>query len=81
MKIEMDRRRESMPSVVGFRRALDSGMNSSLTLIIFRRALMARAVFEFGHGASALPITSEDAAMGEVPYVVVPCIGGKKNAS
>nr|ACG26588.1 hypothetical protein [Zea mays] len=25
MKTEMDRRRESMPGVVGFRRALDSG--------------------------------------------------------
>jgi hypothetical protein len=43
-------RREFMPSVVGFHRALDSGMNSSLTLTIFRRALTARGVLSLGTG-------------------------------
>jgi hypothetical protein len=78
MKTEMDRRRESMPGVVGFRRALDSGMNSSLALTIFCRALMARVVFEFGHGAPALPIAGEGAAVGGVPCAVVPYIGERR---
>jgi hypothetical protein len=70
---------KSMPGVVGLLHALDSSMNPSLALTIFRRALIAQTVLGLGTGRQLCQTLAKAPPWDGSPAWSCPCVGGRRS--